>query len=82
MGLGKLFKSAAAYTEAVVEKSASIISSALSKEESDTDICYSIENTPDWTDLKNQIMLDYEAEITINETDEIESDNDDKIIIS
>lgn len=82
MGLGNLLKSAAAYTEAVVEKSASIISSALSKEESDTKIRKYIVNTPDMTDLKNHITFDYEAEITINETDELESDDDDKIIIS
>lgn len=82
MGLGNLLKSAAAYTEAVVEKSASIISSALSKEESDTKISKYIVNTPDMTNLKNHIKVDYEAEITINETDELESDNDDKIIIS
>lgn len=82
MGLGKLFKSAAAYTEAVVEKSAGIISSALSKDELDNSIDYDIASMPDMTNLKNHIKVDYEAEITINETDELESDNDDKIIIS
>lgn len=82
MGLGELFKSAAAYTEAVVEKSASIISSALSKDELDNGIVNDIASMPDMTDLKNRIMFDHETENIINETDEIELDNEDKIIIS
>ena len=47
MGLGNLLKSAAAYTEAVVEKSASIISSALSKDELDNGLDYDIVSMPD-----------------------------------
>lgn len=82
MGLGNLLKSAAAYTEAVVEKSAGIISSALSKDELDNGLDYDIVSMPDMTNLKNHIKFDYEGENTINETDEIELDNDDKIIIS
>ncbi len=80
MGIGKFLKTVAVCTGAVVEKSVSSISSALSKKEPHE--CCDIVSSPDMKHLKDHIMLDFEkdVDILITETGEIELNNDDKII--
>ncbi len=84
MKVSKLLKTAAVCTGAVVEKSVSVISSALSKEKPHE--LYDIVGTPDMENIKDHIMLDFEKDkedvvILVKETEEGESDNDDKIVI-
>ena len=80
MGISKFLKTVAVCTGAVVEKSVSSISSALSKKEPHE--CCDIVGSPDMKHLKDHIMLDFEkdVDILITETGEIELNNDDKII--
>ena len=80
MGISKFLKTVAVCTGAVVEKSVSSISSALSKKEPHE--CCDIVSSPDMKHLKDHIMLDFEkdVDILITETGEIELNNGDKII--
>lgn len=80
MGISKFLKTVAVCTGAVVEKSVSSISSALSKKEPHE--CCDIVSSPDMKHLKDHIMLDFEkdVDILITETGEIELNNDDKSI--
>lgn len=80
MGISNFLKTVAVCTGAVVGKSVSSISSALSKKEPHE--CCDIVSSPDMKHLKDHIMLDFEKDVNIliTETGEIELDNDDKII--